>query len=153
KSKKHKKEKDRKSSSNHSDSDEIEWVEAPAPPKAEKPKDERQEWMNEELFVSTLSREEMKSGNSSRERKRLAQEKQQEKEEAIKQARELNPHWKNNGSGLPEQEPKVESLHLPSSSVGDGGYAYLKKAYLRIQEQSQREGRSMEEVAVERWGV
>ncbi|CAL1276610.1 unnamed protein product [Larinioides sclopetarius] len=108
--------------------------------------------MNEEIFVSTLSRQEMKSGNSNRERKRLAQEKQLEKDDAIKQARELNPHWKNNGSGLPEQEFNVESLQLPSSSVGDGGYAYLKKAYLRIQEQAQREGRSMEEVAVERWG-
>ncbi|XP_055937942.1 CWF19-like protein 2 [Argiope bruennichi] len=154
KSKKHKKEKERKSSSHQSDSDEIEWVEAPPPPppNVREPKEERQEWMNEELFVSTLSREEMKSGSSNRERKKLALEKQQEKEEAIKQARELNPHWKNNGSGLPDEEPDVKSLQLPSSSVGDGGYNYLKKAYIRIQEQAQREGRSMEEVAVERWG-
>ena len=67
--------------------------------------------------------------------------------------RELNRHMKNGGEGLPEKETNVESLSLPSTSVGDGGYSWLKKAYYRIQEQAQSEGRSMEEVAVERWGV
>lgn len=72
----------------------------------------------------------------------------------IYRERELNPHLKNEGKeGLPEVETKVEALSLPSTSVGDGGYSWLKKAYYRIQEQAQSEGRSMEEVAVERWGV
>lgn len=71
----------------------------------------------------------------------------------IYRERELNPHLKNEGTGLPEVETKVEALSLPSTSVGDGGYSWLKKAYYRIQEQAQSEGRSMEEVAVERWGV
>lgn len=71
----------------------------------------------------------------------------------VRKARELNPHLKDDGAGLPEKEANVESLNLPSTSVGDGGYSWLKKAYYRIQEQSQREGRSMEEIAVERWGV
>lgn len=71
----------------------------------------------------------------------------------IYRERELNPHLKKEGTGLPEVETKVEALSLPSTSVGDGGYSWLKKAYYRIQEQAQSEGRSMEEVAVERWGV
>ncbi|GFS49333.1 CWF19-like protein 2 [Nephila pilipes] len=153
KNKKHKKHRKERSSSSDSDTDnEVEWVEAPAP-KLESACNKREEWMNEELFVSTLTKEEMKLGNSSRERKIEAKMQEQKEEEKIKQKRELNPHWKDSGSGLPaEEESNVESLHLPSTCVGDGGYAYLKKAYLRIQEQSQMERRPMEEVAVERWG-
>lgn len=60
---------------------------------------------------------------------------------------------KSGEDGLPKKESNVENLSLPSTSVGDGGYSWLKKAYYRIQEQAQSEGRSMEEVAVERWGV
>lgn len=154
KNKKHKKHRDRRSSSGDSDTDnnEMEWVEAPVP-KLESTSNKREEWMNEELFVTTLTKEEMKLNSSSRERKLETKMQEQKKEEEIKQQRELNPHWKDSGSGLPaEEESNVENLHLPSTCVGDGGYAYLKKAYLRIQEQAHREGRSMEEVAVERWG-
>ncbi|GFU68408.1 CWF19-like protein 2 [Trichonephila clavipes] len=152
KNKKHKKREKRSSSSDSNTDNEMEWVEAPAP-KLESTSSKREEWMNEELFVPTLTKEEMKFGSSSRQRKLEAKMQELKKEEEIKQQRELNPHWKNSGSGLPaKEESNVENLHLPSTCVGDGGYAYLKKAYLRIQEQAQREGRSMEEVAVERWG-
>ncbi|GIY35382.1 CWF19-like protein 2 [Caerostris extrusa] len=149
KSKKHKKQKTR--SSSDSDSSEMEWVEAP-PLQTETLENKREQWMSEEAFVPVLSKDEMKSGSSSRERKKIAQMQELEKEEAIKQERELNPHWKNSGCGLPDNESTVESLHLPSTSVGDGGYAYLRKAYLRILEQSQQGESTMEEIAVERWG-
>lgn len=39
------------------------------------------------------------------------------------------------------------------SSVGDGGLRWLRRAYQRIQEQAVDEGRTLEEVAAERYGV
>ena len=70
-------------------------------------------------------------------------------------ARELNPYWKDGGTGLPSEEQD----NLPSSSssasapVGDGGLGWLKKAYQRAKEQAKEENKSLEEVAAERWGV
>lgn len=36
---------------------------------------------------------------------------------------------------------------------GDGGRSWLERAYQRAEEQAEREGRSLEDVAAERWGV
>ncbi|XP_035225854.1 CWF19-like protein 2 homolog isoform X2 [Stegodyphus dumicola] len=132
----------------------MEWVEAEAPSTEvalATVKDKREDWMNEEDFVSTVSKEDMKSG-SSRMRKKEIDDEKRAQEKKIQDQRELNPYWKNNGKGLPEEETNASNSSLPSTSVGDGGYSWLKKAYLRIKERAQEEGRSMEEIAVERWG-
>lgn len=60
--------------------------------------------------------------------------------------------------GLP-QEKRAEELDnrrsrtLPVKSVGDHGVDWLQRALKRTKEQAANEGRSMEEVAAERWGV
>ncbi|KAG8192511.1 hypothetical protein JTE90_018032 [Oedothorax gibbosus] len=150
KSKKHKHKKEKHSSSSGSDSDNgaVEWVEAPAP-KVEK----RESWMQDESFVPTLTREQMTSGLTSREKKRQAEAKKKEEEKEFMKSRELNPNWDKSGTGLPQEDkPHDETPRLPNHSVGDGGYGHLVKARQRLREQADREGRSMEDVAVERWG-
>ncbi|KAK0095363.1 hypothetical protein PV326_008558 [Microctonus aethiopoides] len=62
-------------------------------------------------------------------------------------SRELNPHWKNNGTGMPEEEEIVKKSTVQVMSVD-----WLKKSLRRAQEQALEEGRSLEEVAEERWG-
>jgi len=54
------------------------------------------------------------------------------------------------GVSLPESSEPVAEL---PSSVTDGGLYWLRKSYQRAKEQAREEGRSLEEVAVERWGV
>ncbi|GMI93975.1 hypothetical protein like AT1G56290 [Hibiscus trionum] len=69
--------------------------------------------------------------------------------------RELNPYLKDNGTGYPEEadEKRVSVDRLLSSSVvGDGGASWRLKALKRAEEQAAREGRSIEEVVLERWG-
>ncbi|KAI3694896.1 hypothetical protein L1987_77879 [Smallanthus sonchifolius] len=69
--------------------------------------------------------------------------------------RELNPYFKNDGSGYPEEEEKEkegESNLLSTSVVGDGGASWRLKALKRAQEQAAREGKNLDEVVGERWG-
>ncbi|XP_039044004.1 CWF19-like protein 2 isoform X2 [Hibiscus syriacus] len=69
--------------------------------------------------------------------------------------RELNPYLKDNGTGYPEEADEkrasVDRL-LSSSVVGDGGASWRLKSLKRAEEQAAREGRSIEEVVLERWG-
>ncbi|XP_071704015.1 uncharacterized protein [Rutidosis leptorrhynchoides] len=68
--------------------------------------------------------------------------------------KELNPYFKNDGSGYPEEDgANSESSNLLSSSVvGDGGASWRLKALKRAQEQAAREGKNLDEVVGERWG-
>ncbi|KAM5553023.1 CWF19-like protein 2 [Rosa sericea] len=69
--------------------------------------------------------------------------------------RELNPYFKDEGSGYPEDndEPKAGGDRLlPSSVVGDGGASWRLKALKRAKEQATREGQGLHEVVEERWG-
>ncbi|KAG9440009.1 hypothetical protein H6P81_020174 [Aristolochia fimbriata] len=69
--------------------------------------------------------------------------------------RELNPYFKNRGSGYPEDETQTGASAgqlLPSSVVGDGGASWRLKALKRAREQAAREGRMFDEVVEERWG-
>ena len=66
----------------------------------------------------------------------------------------MNPYWKDGGTGLPQEEPgSSQKTERSTALVGDGGLSWLKKAFLRAKEQAQEEGRSLEDIAAERWGV
>lgn len=64
---------------------------------------------------------------------------------------ELNPYWKDGGTGLPEEAKKV--VPAAKGMAGDGGLAWWQKAHQRCVEQAKEEGRSLEQVASDRYGV
>lgn len=69
--------------------------------------------------------------------------------------KELNPYFKDEGSGYPDDADKGKAGgdHLFSSSVvGDGGASWRLKALKRAKEQAARDGRNLDEVVEERWG-
>ncbi|XP_013392570.1 CWF19-like protein 2 [Lingula anatina] len=171
KKKKHKKEKKKKkkkkeASDSDSDSDsddEPKWIEKTAASSqlslavdsstVKGPSLQRDNWMSEDFsFIPTTSREQ------------LREQIKKEKEEQIpvsyldqpgQHSRELNPYWKDGGTGLPEEAPektkkKTESAVTPV--LGAGGVAWLKKAYQRCVEQAEEEGRPLEELVAERYG-
>lgn len=63
--------------------------------------------------------------------------------------RELNPYWKSGGTGLPEDK---SSDKTSKSAVGDGGRSWILRSYKRALEQAEAENKSLEEVAIKRWG-
>lgn len=67
-------------------------------------------------------------------------------------SRELNPYWRDGGTGLPEERPERRTPAAPQRNVGDGGAEWLRRALRRAEEQAAEEGRPLEEVAAERWG-
>ncbi|KAH9509137.1 hypothetical protein Btru_049189 [Bulinus truncatus] len=162
KKKKSKKKHKRHSSSSESDrehnADEA-WVEVSKKvdtgvPTIKGPKIQRESWMEAPLdILPTTSRQELRDiikkqkDEANKEAERLLQPGQH--------TRELNPYWKDGGSGLPENEPDKKtksSTSLPQSSTGDGGLAWLRQSYIRCKQQAVDEGRNLEEVVAERWG-
>lgn len=64
--------------------------------------------------------------------------------------RELNPFWKEGGTGLPDEN--CSSDKTSESSVGDGGRSWILRSYKRALEQAEAENKSLEEIAIKRWG-
>ena len=57
---------------------------------------------------------------------------------------------------MPEDQKTSEKSGTKSSGVkaiGDGGISWLRKSYQRVVEQAKEEGRRLEDLAAERWGV
>uniref|UniRef100_A0A8D3BXS2 CWF19-like protein 2 n=1 Tax=Scophthalmus maximus TaxID=52904 RepID=A0A8D3BXS2_SCOMX len=65
---------------------------------------------------------------------------------------ELNPYWKNGGSGLPPGEMAATAAKKAGPVVNDGGLSWLRKSYQRMEEQAERQQRSITEVVAERYG-
>ncbi|KAJ9575240.1 hypothetical protein L9F63_025809 [Diploptera punctata] len=65
---------------------------------------------------------------------------------------ELNPYWKDGGTGLPEEKDTRNQPTLSEKAVGDYGVDWLRRALKRAKEQAVEEGKSLEAVAAERWG-
>ncbi|XP_063161896.1 CWF19-like protein 2 isoform X1 [Candoia aspera] len=174
-SKKHKREKKRKKtkrekkddSSDTSSGSSEEWMEAPvAQPsgteqswkvKKEQSKEgtmehptsvQRDEWMTLDFMsMKTLSSASLKA--EKQKEKILEQQKAQENEQLLLSERELNPYWKEGGTGLP---PDELSTSVKVTAVEDGGLSWLKKSHQRMKEQSKREKRDLEEIVAERYG-
>ncbi|KAL6265373.1 hypothetical protein P5V15_002172 [Pogonomyrmex californicus] len=153
--KKHKRKRKYSSSSSKSyDSDKFEWVEREdnkvlsctaenlIESKVQANQLKRDEWMNLESFVPYMSKSNAKSQESDMKR---------EDETKIlnkpgQSDRELNPYWKDGGDGLPQNNPRK----LDNPKILDANW--LKKSLRRAKEQASRDGKSLEEVAAERWG-
>ncbi|XP_048512561.1 CWF19-like protein 2 homolog isoform X2 [Athalia rosae] len=146
KERKSKKKHHSKSSSNSGSSEEEEWVEKE---KAENlPVSEpqtpaiRDEWMSLPGLFPCI--------NHNDEKKRRTEEKvDRNGKRSIVQLdtseRELNPYWKNGGTGLPETEDSRNANNKID-------VRWLRKSLQRAQEEAAETGKSLEEVAAERWG-
>lgn len=64
---------------------------------------------------------------------------------------ELNPYWKDGGTGLPEELSSKNDVL--DSMTGDAGLGWLHKAMQRCIEMAKEENRTVEEVVAERHGV
>ncbi|KFP55613.1 CWF19-like 2, partial [Cariama cristata] len=82
--------------------------------------------------------------------KTLERQKAQELEQAMLSERELNPYWKDGGTGLPPGKDEAASVKV--TVVEDAGLSWLRKSYQRMKEQAEREKRNFEEIVAERYG-
>ncbi|CAL8111702.1 unnamed protein product [Orchesella dallaii] len=169
--KKSKKSRRRSSSSEGSSESEDEWVvkEETAPAKRasdeadseeifKKPKiepvpkaknNDQDEWNEFGNILPTFSND----GKKAERRKQKEEARASKSIDQLGQAvNELNPYWKDGGSGLPEEESQVTKPSSSSQDIGDGGLSWLRKAFIRAKEQAKEEGRTLEEVVSDRWG-
>ncbi|XP_057206615.1 CWF19-like protein 2 isoform X2 [Triplophysa rosa] len=166
KSKKEKKKKVKKEkreqedgSSDSSQDCEDEWVEGgekpwkveqEATPTSSASTNQRDDWMTFDFLAMKTT-----SVTERRAQKEAAKEAEREKAQAIEQAGlhrlELNPYWKDGGSGLPPREAAGTAVKK-AGVVNDGGVSWLRKSYQRMKEQAEREKRSVESVVAERYG-
>ncbi|XP_042271018.1 CWF19-like protein 2 [Thunnus maccoyii] len=112
---------------------------------------QRDEWMTFDfLAMKTTSTAEKRA------EKERQKEEEQAKAQAIEQAGlhklELNPYWKDGGSGLPPEETAGTAAKKASTVVNDGGLSWLRKSFQRMKEQAEREQRSLNDVVAERYG-
>ncbi|XP_073518291.1 CWF19-like protein 2 isoform X2 [Phyllobates terribilis] len=161
KSKKTQSEKNEDSSASSGSDSGGDWVEAsPSQPvsdqKAWKIQNEseseiqRDEWMTLD-FMSVKATSAAALRAERQKEKTLERERAEAAEKEKLQARELNPFWKDGGSGLPPEEGDVTSVKKVQL-VADGGLSWLQKSLQRMQEQSAREKRSLEDIVAERYG-
>ncbi|XP_031202284.1 CWF19-like protein 2 [Mastomys coucha] len=154
-------------STDSSSSSEDEWVEAapsqiPGKEKSWKVNDkrtekecdshgiqQRDEWMTVDFMsIKTVSSSSLKA------EKETLRQTEREKTQAFEQSklleRELNPYWKDGGTGLPS-----ENCILPvakATGVEDGGLSWLRKSCQRMKEQAQKENRNFEDIVAEKYG-
>ena len=136
--KKKKSNQDSSSSSDNSDDDDEEWVEK----KQEVVKTERDSWMTGNDEFSAFGKD-FKAEKSESAKQKLRRE-NDEKRSAEQKRRELNPNLRDPSIGVSDRGA--------GSVVRDGGANWLRRAYKRAQEQAESEGKSIEEIAAERWG-
>nr|XP_057935297.1 CWF19-like protein 2 isoform X2 [Doryrhamphus excisus]XP_057935298.1 CWF19-like protein 2 isoform X2 [Doryrhamphus excisus] len=112
---------------------------------------QRDEWMTFDFLA-------MKTTSTAERRAEKDRQKEEEraKAQAIEQAGlhklELNPYWKDGGSGLPPEERAGTVAKKEGPVVNDGGLSWLRKSYQRMKEQAEREQRSLDDVVADRYG-
>uniref|UniRef100_UPI00398EC46A CWF19-like protein 2 n=1 Tax=Pristiophorus japonicus TaxID=55135 RepID=UPI00398EC46A len=175
KSKKNKKEKKKKKLmektdefSDSSSGSEVEWIEAATgsnPGSSKMPWKVKEEHLSSAEKTDTAQREEwmtldfmsLKTVSTTAIRAGKLQEKEmeQEKVQAIEQAeihkRELNPYWKDGGSGLPSEQSDSAPVQK-AAMIEDGGLSWLRQSYKHMKEQAERDQCRLEDVIVARYG-
>ncbi|KAM9317806.1 CWF19-like protein 2 [Pholidichthys leucotaenia] len=169
KAKKEKKEEEAGDGSSDSSEDSgEEWVEAPLQTqaaKAWKVPDESKLSESSDSSAQNVQRDEwmtfdflsMKTTSTAERRTEKERQKEEEraKAQAIEQAGlhklELNPYWKDGGTGLPPEQVAA-TAGRKASVVNDGGLSWLRKSYQRMKEQAEKEQRSLNDVVAERYG-
>uniref|UniRef100_M3Y442 CWF19-like protein 2 n=3 Tax=Mustela putorius furo TaxID=9669 RepID=M3Y442_MUSPF len=168
KKKKSKKQKYEKSneSTDSSSSSEDEWVEAvPSQTsggekawkvkgenseREDNPSIQRDEWMTVDFMsVKTVCSSSLRADKEAM--RKIEREKTQALEQSKLLERELNPYWKDGGTGLPPEDCKMSSI-TKVSVVEDGGLSWLRKSYQRMKEQAEKQNRNFEDVVAERYG-
>ncbi|XP_039574621.1 CWF19-like protein 2 isoform X1 [Passer montanus] len=138
--------------SNVSQSDDTEeaWKVNKQPDAAKEPSLQREEWMN--LSFMSLKTTSVAAVKGERHKdKVLERQKAQELEQAMLSERELNPYWKDGGTGLPPEKDEEASVKKVTV-VEDAGLSWLRKSYQRMKEQAEREKRNFDEIVAERYG-
>ncbi|XP_029303044.1 CWF19-like protein 2 [Cottoperca gobio] len=112
---------------------------------------QRDEWMTFDfLAMRTTSTAEKRA-----EKERLKEE-ETAKAQAIEQAGlhklELNPFWKDGGTGVPPAEKAATVAKKGGSVVNDAGLSWLRKSYQRMNEQAERQQCSLNDIVAERYG-
>ncbi|XP_077154518.1 CWF19-like protein 2 [Ranitomeya variabilis] len=132
-------------------SDKKAWkIQKESPGRESEPEVQRDEWMTFD-FMSVKATSAAALRAERQKEKTLERERAEAVEKEKLQARELNPYWKDGGSGLPPEEGDVTSAKKVQL-VADGGLSWLQKSLQRMQEQSDRENRSLEDIVAERYG-
>eukprot|EP00117_Sycon_ciliatum_P020775 scpid37840/ scgid18408/ CWF19-like protein 2 len=126
------------------------------PPSAPSASTQRDSWMLEPSagdFFSSLGRAKAES-EAQRKRREEEEEKKNMLDTPGQHPMELNKYWKDGGTGLPPEEEQARraSAAQVATKIGDGGKSWIRRAYQRAVEQAEREGRTLAEVAAERWG-
>ncbi|XP_039420263.1 CWF19-like protein 2 isoform X1 [Corvus cornix cornix] len=138
--------------SNVSQSDDTEkaWKINKQPDAAKEPSLQREEWMN--LNFMSLKTTSVAAVKGERHKEKvLERQKAQELQQAMLSERELNPYWKDGGTGLPPEKDEETSVKKVTV-VEDAGLSWLRKSYQRMKEQAEREKRNFEEIVAERYG-
>ncbi|XP_030008093.1 CWF19-like protein 2 isoform X3 [Sphaeramia orbicularis] len=111
---------------------------------------QRDEWMTFDFLAMKTT-----STADRRAEKERQKEEERAKADAIQQAGlhklELNPYWKDGGTGLPPEDMSGTAVKK-GAIVNDGGLSWLRKSYQRMKEQAEREQRSINDVVAERYG-
>ncbi|XP_054020478.1 CWF19-like protein 2 [Dryobates pubescens] len=133
-----------------SDNTEKAWKVNKQSDTVEEPSLQREEWMNLDfMLLKTTSAAAVKGERNKG--KILERQKAQELEQAMLSERELNPYWKDGGTGLPPERDEATSVKKVTA-VEDAGLSWLRKSYQRMKEQAEREKRDFEEIVAERYG-
>ncbi|PNF29390.1 CWF19-like protein 2 [Cryptotermes secundus] len=119
----------------------------------------RDEWMTLPGLFPCLSREQLREQS----RHSHKTEEQQQKDRCIldrlgQSDRELNPYWRDGGTGLPPERKDAEQVSkeartLPVKSAGHQGVDWLHQTLEHSKEQTAKEGRSVGEIAMEQKGT
>ncbi|KAJ3032965.1 hypothetical protein HK097_005015, partial [Rhizophlyctis rosea] len=170
---KHKSEKSHSKRSRHESSSASEaedmWVEKPAVRVSDEDKGQpslqhdtppvsavsvqREDWMSGADDFSNFAR---KRGLEEVEKEETEKDREEKRRKAIRAQRELNPYFKDGGSGHPPSDQPTETVTSapPSRSYqfGDNGANWRMMKLKRVYETAEAEKRSVDDVALERYG-